>query len=170
MTVFGRAYPQLEVRIAWDFEKATSNIAPFLGHFLGMFSSGHGFADALNLRKHDVEGNRFVLEGGHFDFEKIMPILKMYGIEELKDSFILIGLVHNKETDEELFNNLRKYDTEDDWTYRVDDKELMRLCEGFVSDSRKSFDAFMKYGFTIYDTSTDRERVFNQIIEDIKLK
>ena len=168
MTAFGRAYPQLDIRIAWDYEKATANIAPFLGHYLGMLSAGHGFADELNLRKHDVKGNRFVLEGGHFDFEKISSILKMYGIEELKDNFILIGLVQNKKTADEFFNDIRKYDTEDEWTYSCDDGELMEVCEDLVSHSREMYDCLVKYGFTIYDTSTEREQVLDRIVEDIK--
>lgn len=28
----------------------------------------------------------------------------------------------------------------------------------------------VKYGFTIYDTSKDRERILDQIVEDIKAK
>ena len=45
MTAFGKAYPQLNIRIAWDYKKATANVAPFLGHYLGMLSSGSGYAD-----------------------------------------------------------------------------------------------------------------------------
>ena len=168
MTVFGKAYPQLDVRIAWDYYKATANLAPFLGHYLAIFSSNHGFADDLNLGKHAVKGNRFVLEGGHFDLDKISSIFKTYDIGELKDNFILIGLVQNKKTAEEFFNDLRKYDTEDEWTYGFDDDELMELCGHLVSDNREMHDYFVKYGFMIYDTSADRERVFDQIIEDIK--
>ena len=171
MTVFGRAYPQLGVRIAWDYDKATANVAPFLGHFLGTFSSNHGMADDLNLRKHAVKGNRFVLEGGHFDFEKIMPILKMYGIEELKDYFILIGLVQNKKTVDEFFNDLRKYDTEDEWTHSLNDNELRELISrDLIPSNQIMADHLMKYGFTIYDTSTERERIFDEIVEDIKPK
>jgi hypothetical protein len=170
MTAFARAYPHLDIRIAWDYQKATDNLAPFLGHYLGMLSSNHGFADELNLRKHAVEGNRFVLEGGHFDFEKIASIFKTYGIGELKDNFILIGLVQNKKTAEEFLSDLRKYDTEDEWTYDFNDDDLMGLCETLVSDNRKMFDSFIKYGFTIYDTSGERERFFDKIIEDIKSK
>ena len=169
MTVFGKAYPQLDIRIAWDYEKATANVAPFLGHFLGMFSSGHGFADDLNLRKHAVEGNRFVLEGGHFDFEKIMPILNMYGIEELKDNFILIGLVQNKKTADEFFSDLRKHDTEDEWTHGFDDDELRALIRrDFIPSGQFMADYLTKYGFTVYDTSVQREQVFAQIIKDIQ--
>ena len=170
MTAFGKAYPQLDIRIAWDYEKATANIAPFLGHYLGMLSSNHGYADDLNLRKHAVEGNRFVLEGGHFDFEKILSILKIYGIEELKENFILIGLVQNKKTTDEYFSDLRKYDTEDEWTYSFDDDELRKFSEMSVAWNREMTDYLLKYGFTIYDTSVEREKVFIQIVEDIKSK
>ena len=170
MTVFGRAYPQLDVRIAWSHEEAKANVAPFLGHYLGMLSSSHGYADDLNLKKHIEKGNRFVLEGSHFDFEKISSILKMYGIEELKDNFILIGLVQNKKTADEFFGDLRKYDTEDEWTYSFDDDELMKFCEVLVLHNKEMYDNFIKYGFEIYDTSMERERVFDRIIEDIRLK
>ena len=168
MTAFGKSYPQLDIRIAWDYEKATANIAPFLGHYLGMLSSGCGFADDLNLRAHAVKGNRFVLEGGHFDFEKISSIVKMYGIEELKDNFILIGLVQNKKTADEFFSDLRKYDTEDDWTYSFDDAELREFSKMSVSFNQEMADYLIKYGFTVYDTSGEREQVFAQIIKDIK--
>jgi len=171
MTAFGRAYPQLDIKIAWDYEKATANISPFLGHYLGMLSSEHGFADNLNLQAHTVKGNRFVLEGGHFDFEGISSIVKMYGIEELKDNFILIGLVQNHKTADEFFNDLRKYDTEDDWTYSLDDDELRELIsQDFIPSNKAMTDNLIKYGFTIYDTSVEREKIFDKIIEDIKLK
>ena len=170
MTVFGKAYPQLDVRIAWDYHKATANVAPFLGHFLGIFSSDHGFADDLNLQTHDVNGNKFVLEGGHFDLDEISSILKTYGIDELKEKFILIGLVQNKKTAAEFFDNIRKHDTEEEWTYSFDDNDLMKLCNALVSHSEKMYSHLVNYGFTIYDTTTERKRVFEKIVEDIKSK
>lgn len=69
-----------------------------------------------------------------------------------------------------MFSDLRRYDMEDDWTYDFDDDGLMGLCETFVSDNQKAYDTFIKHGFTIYDTSVERERVFDEIIEDIKSK
>jgi hypothetical protein len=169
MTVFDKAYPQLDVRIAWDYDKATANVAPFLGHFLGIFTSNHGKANELNLKKHVVKGNRFVLEGGHFDFDKIVPILKMYGIEALKDHFILIGLVQNKKTSDDFFNDIRKYDTDNEWTYSFNDNELRELINrDLIPSNQFMTDYLMKFGFTIYDTSIERERVFDKIVEDIK--
>ena len=170
MTTFDRAYPQLDIRIAWDHEKAKANVAPFLGHYLGMLSSRHGYADDINLKKHTEKENKLVLEGSHFDFDKISSILKLYGINEMKNNFILIGLVQNKKTSTEFFNDLRKYDTEDEWTYGFDDARLMKFCEVLVSHNKEMFDYFIKYGFDIYDTSAEREQVFERIINDIKLK
>jgi len=169
MAVFGKAYPQLDVRIAWDRDKATANLAPFLGHFLGAFSSDNGFVDELNLRTHTVKGNKFVLEGGHFDFEQILSIIKTYGIKELKDNFILIGLVQNKKTADEFFNDLRKYDTKDEWTYDFTDDELRELIVNDAIPSNQYMAEYLpKYGFTVYDTAIEREQVFDKIIEDIR--
>jgi len=170
MTTFDRAYPQLDVRIAWDYDNATANVAPFIGHYLGMFSSHHGYAGDLNLHKHNESGNRFVLEGGHFDFKKISDIYNTYGVGELKDNFILIGLAQNTKTAKELAATIRKHDTEDEWTYDFSDEALLALCEDMVLHSQEMYNSMIKHGFTIYDTTTERETVFEEIIKDINLR
>lgn len=169
VATFQGAYPQLDIRLNWNREKTTDNLAPFLGHFLGMFSSADG-RGLLPYSHGAVKGNRFVLEGGYFNFEKISSILKMYEIGELQDDFFLIGLVQNKKTADEIFNDFRKYDTEDDWTYRLDDDDLREVSQEAILFSRSMTDHLMKYGFTIYDTSTEREKVLDKIVDDIKSK
>ena len=112
-----------------------------------------------------------MLEGGHFDFEKITSILKMYGIEELKDNFILVGLVQNNKTIDEFINDFKKYDTEDDWTYGFNEDELREyVSQDLIPFNRTMTEHLMKYGFSIYDTSVEREKVFGKIINEIKLK
>lgn len=170
VATFQGAYPQLNIKLNWNRRKTTDNLAPFLGHFLGTFSSSHGAAYELNLQAHAIKGNRFVLEGGYLNFEKIVPILKMYEIEELKDNFLLIGLVQNNKTVDEFISDFKKYDTEDDWTYNFSDDDLREISEDAISFSRSMTDHLVKYGFTIYDTSKEREQVFNEIAEDIKSK
>ncbi len=170
VAIFQGAYPQLDIRLNWNYSKTTDNIAPFIGHFLGMFSSSHGTAYNLNLHAHDMKENRFVLEGGYFNFEQISSILNIYGIEKLKDSFLLIGLVQNKKTVNDFINDFKKYDTEDDWTYKFTDYELREIGEEAVLFNQKMANCFIKNGFTIYDTSKEREQVFNKIIKDIKNK
>ena len=166
VAVFGEAYPQLDIRIG-NGEKSIENIAPFIGHFLGMFSSPDG-CGLFPYTQGSLKENYFVMEGWSFDFEQILPILKMYGIENLKENFVLIGLVLNNKTVDELISDMKKYDTEHDWTYGFDDTDLKKIAEENISYSRSVSDYLAKYGFTIYDTSTNRERVFEQIIEDIR--
>lgn len=168
IAAFGEAYPQMNIRLAWNHEKVTENIAPFLGHFLGMFSAPDG-SGLLPCTHGALKENHFVLEGSHFDFEKISSIFKLYGIGELKDHFILIGLVQNKKTVDEFVSDLKKYDTKYDWTYDFDtDEELRKVAQDCISFSRFITDELIKYGFTIYDTSTERDQMLNQIIKDIK--
>ena len=169
VATFQGAYPQLNIKLNWNRKKTTDNIAPFLGHFLGMFSSADG-RGLLPYSHGAVKGNRFVLEGGYFDFEKIIPILKTYGIEELKDNFLLIGLVQNKKTVDELVSDFKKYDTEDDWTYNFSDADLREVSEDAILFGRSMSDHLAKYGFEIYDTSLAREQVLEQIVEYIKWK
>ncbi len=168
VAVFQGAYPQLNVKLNWNRKQTTDNIAPFLGHFLGAFSSSQGVVHEVSLRAHAVASNRFVLEGGYLNFERIVPILKMYGIDDLKDHFVLIGLVQNKKTADEFFTDFRRFDTQDDWTYHLDDQNLREVSQEAISFSRSMTDHLVKYGFTIYDTSRAREQVFDQIAADIK--
>ena len=159
----------MDIRLNWDREKTTDNIAPFLGHFLGMFSSADG-RGLLPYSHGAVKGNRFVLEGGYINIDMVLPILKTYGIEQLKDQFLLIGLVQNRKTADEFVSDLKKYDTEDDWTCGFNDDELREISEEEILFSHSMTDHLTKYGFTIYDTSMEREKVLDTIVEDIKLE
>ena len=167
---FGRAYPQLDIRLAWDRDKTTANIAPFLGHFLGMFTAENGIADYMNLRGHNIKGNKFALEGVYVDLEQIAPILKMYGIENLRDSFVLIGLSQHNKTIDEFARDIKKYDTEDDWMYGFSDDDIREICEYELRFSREMTARLTEFGFTVYDTSWERHQVYDKIMEDIKMK
>lgn len=167
VAVFQGAYPELEIRLNWDREQVTQNIAPFLGHFLGAFSSADG-RGLLSYSHGGAGHNRFVLEGGYFDFEKILPVLQTYGVKKLREKFILIGLVQNKKTPGAFVRDFKKYDTEKDWTVGFSEKELMKISEDLLCHSRFLSEHLKKYGFTIYDTSQRRVEIFDQIITDIK--
>ena len=118
-----------------------------------------------------VEQRDGILEGASYNFDIISSVLDKYEIEDLNEYFILVGLVQNKKTADDFFRDFKKYDTEDDWTYHWSDEDLRDYAVGrVVPFNREWNDILMKYGFTIYDTSTEREQIFDKIIEDIKLK
>ena len=132
-----------------------------------MFSSADG--RGLLQYSHGVAGdNRFVLEGCYMGFEKILPILRLYGIEELRNSFLLIGLVQGKKTVNDYVSDFVKYDTRDDWTYGLDSDDLRNVSEDAYSYNRFMTDYLKKYDFMIYDTSMEREQVLDRIVADIK--
>jgi len=156
----------LNIRIG-NGKETRKNLAPFLGHFLGMFSSSDG--QGLFPYTHGaLMGNHFVIEGWSFDFEQIVPITKMYGIERLSDRFVLIGLVQNHKTVDEFVNDMKTYDKADDWTFGRNNDFLKEIAEDNISFSKYQTEYLPNYGFSLYDTSKERERVFDQIIEDIK--
>ena len=168
---FGRAYPQIDIKLHSDYEKMKDNLAPFLGHFLGVFSDFRHVEDDQEFRARIIKENKFVLEGAAFNFDIISSVLNMYGIEKFNEHFILIGLVQNKKTADEFVRDFKKYDTEDDWTYEWSDEELREYAVSrAIPFSREMTDLLTKYGFTVYDTSIEREQVFDKIIEAIKLQ
>jgi len=169
IATFGRAYPQIDIRLHMDYEKMKENLAPFLGHFLGVFSDFRHVEDDQNFRARIIKENRFVLEGTPFNFDIISSVLNMYGIEKLREHFILIGLVQNKKTADEFVRDFKKYDTEDDWTYDWSEEELKEYAVSrAIPLNREMTEYLAKYGFTLYDTSIEREQVFDKIIDDIK--
>ena len=169
VAVFQNAYPELDIKLNWDRDKVTENIAPFIAHYLGMFSSDDG--RGLLVYSHGaVKDNRFVLEGAYFDFGKIEESLKVYGINSVKEGFILIGLVQKDKSEEDFIQDFRKYDTEDDWTYNLSDEELKEVAIDMVSYNKEMYRKLVEYGFDIYDTSGGREEVFDKIIEKLRNK
>ena len=164
VAVFQNAYPDLNIRLNWDRDKTTENIAPFLAHYLGMFSSsdGHGLMDYSHGT---VPCNKFILEGAYLDLEKISAILKDYGIRDMKEHFHLIGLVQQGKSADEFFSDFKRYDTEDDWTYSLSDDELRAVSEDAVEFNAEMYEKLQKHEFSIYDTSKDRDKVFDEIVE-----
>lgn len=157
----GKAYPQLEMNNKEAFD--TSTFAPFIAHY---------FCGLALYSKNWIQ-NKFVadVELGIYDFDKVFPLIDEILFEagklKRKDEFIIIGLV-NSATKEETYNNLKKYDTEKDWTYNYPDKALKDFCKDSSALNQIYNELFAKYNFLTYDTSGDRKQVFDKIIEDVK--
>lgn len=148
------AYPELQIHHDGDALDTAKRLAPFLINYLTELSEGTIF----------YGGIKYVIEGTHFDFEQLMPFLQS---EKYKNKYEIIGLTFNDLTEKQLYDYIKKYDTEDDWTYWCSDEELKGNVRYFI-DRNKYFDEmFKKYGIKTFDTSNKREQVLNQIIEKI---
>lgn len=150
---FEVAFPQLEIRHDYNDIKVATKFAPFLNQYLKELSEGPNF----------YNGNKYVVEGVSIDFEKVMPVID-------KEKYLIIGLTYNDITSEELFSNVKKYDTEDDWTYYCTDEELKSNTDYFVESNKYFFEKFKNYEIETYDVSKNREEIFDEIIEKIIAK
>jgi len=140
---FEQSFPQLGICSGGGAENTAASLANFLTHYFRI----------LSYRSEEKNGVKFAAEGGYFDFEKIMPAMNDYDM--IKD-FLFIGLVYNNKTPDELFDDIRKNDTEGDWSYNCDDDTLRKCADIFIEDSGLMYDKFQKYNFMIYDVSNGR--------------
>ena len=145
------AYPELKIHHDGDAIDTAKRLAPFLIKNLSELTEGRLFNS----------GMKFVIEGTDIDFEELISNINM-------DKYLLIGLTYNDRTKEDMFNIIRKYDTEDDWSYYLDDNKLREYCD-FYMDINKFFnEKFKEYNIKTFDTSKDREKVLKQALKYIE--
>lgn len=142
-----------DLGISWESNhvRTAKNMAPFLTKYLKELSEGNKFYD----------GCKTVIEGTDIDFEELIPNIDM-------NKYLLIGLTYNDRSKEDMFNIIRKYDTEDDWSYYLSDNKLREYCEFYI-DINKFFDEkYKEYNIKSFDTSKDREKVLKQALKYIE--
>ena len=152
---FEQSFPQLGICHGSGAGNTAANVANFLIHYFRALSYSSG----------NKNGVKFAAEGGYFDFEKIMSAINNY---EMINDFLFIGLVYNNKTPDELFDDIRKNDTEGDWSYNCDDETLKKCVNIFIEDSKLMHGKFQKHNFMIYDVSDNREQVLNKIVDDVR--
>lgn len=145
------AFPELGIKQDYNEIKISARFAPFLINYLKELSEGPNF----------YNNAKFVIEGVQFDFEKIMPSLN-------NEKYLLIGLTYNNITSDILYNNIKKYDTEDDWTYYISEDTLKRDVEIFIERNKYYNEKFKQYNIKTYDVSESRTNTIDKIIEDLK--
>ena len=149
------AYEDLKIHHDGDAIDTAKRLAPFLIKYLTELSEGTVF----------YGGIKYVIEGTHIDFEQLMPFLQS---DEYKEKYEIIGLTFNDLKEDDLYNYIKKYDTEDDWTYWCSDEELKGNVRYFIDRNNYFNEMFKKYNIKTYDTSHDRESILNQIVDGLE--
>jgi len=147
--------PECEIKHDGNEIETAQKLGKFLKRYLIELSEGPNF----------YNGIKYVIEGTHIDFEEIMPMLNE---EKYKEKYEIIGLLYNNLTEEELYNNIKKYDTEDDWTYWCNDEELKGNVRYFIERNNYYKEKFKKYGIKTIVSSNDRDKVFTEFVETLK--
>jgi hypothetical protein len=163
LDALGRAYPQLLGGEKNQQGVAPSTLASFIAHHI---------CSLVRYSKHWSEA-KFVadVELGIYDFDKVFPLIDKLLFETgglvTKDELMYIGLV-NRGTSEEVYCGIKKHDTMKDWTYSHPDDETKAMCNDYPALTQAYSELFVEYGFLVYDTSGDREKVFKKIIDDVR--
>ena len=147
------AFPSLNISWDGEHEKISKQMSDFLIKYLKELSEGNKFYD----------GCKTVIEGTDIDFERLIPNID-------QNKYLLIGLTYNQKTKKDLFNTIRKYDTEDDWTYYLTDEQLEEYCEQYIKINNYFNDKFKKYNIMSFDTSNNREKVLTEIVNSLEDK
>jgi shikimate kinase len=145
------AFPELGIKHDYDDLVTSKRIAPFLIQYLKELVDGPNF----------YNDTKFVIEGVQFDFDMVMPSID-------KEKYLIIGLTYNNIDKETLYNNIKKYDTEDDWTYYISDEDLKKDVNLFIDRNKYYNNEFIKYNIKTYDVSNSRTNTIDKIIEDLK--
>lgn len=145
------AFPELN--ISWDGNhvEIAKALAPFLIKYIKELSEGNKFYD----------GCKMVIEGTDIDFEQLIPHIDC-------DKTLLIGLTYNNRDEQSMFEIIRRYDTEDDWSYYLDDEKLREYCKHYIEVNKYFSENFKKYNIPSFDTSNNRNEVLNRIMDVIE--
>lgn len=85
-----------------------------------------------------------------------------------KDNNLIYALGRCENTTDEMVEAMIKYDTEFDWSYNMKKQELYNYCEKQIKKSKLLKDECNNLNIKYYDTSFNRESVFNNILIDIQ--
>lgn len=101
----------------------------------------------------------YVIDSTDISIENAKKVFKDY---------ILIVLGSKNITINELVKNIKKNDTKLEWTYGCSDKELFKIAEETIEKSKKLYEESLKNNVLYFDTSFERNKIYNQIFEFIK--
>ena len=74
------------------------------------------------------------------------------------------------QTAQQHFSEIRKYQTERDWTYHRSDEHILKHAKKWIERSKEYEEECKKLNIWYVDTSVDREKVLQDTLETIAKK
>lgn len=104
--------------------------------------------------------NGCIIEGSLIKTDYLIPLLS--------NDDIIIFLGHNNLTNEEIYNNIMKYDTEKDYTHDWTYEKIKKHFGDINSIEQENKKICLDNNFIYKDTSIDRKQVFIELIDYLK--
>lgn len=93
---------------------------------------------------------------------------KMASLLFKRNDVIMLFLGTPKQTIEDHFNEIRKYETEKDWTYDRSDEDVLRHAKRWIAKSKEYEKECKELNIWYVDTSFNREEVLNETLKEIE--
>lgn len=113
-----------------------------------------------NINKNGKELG-FIING-----DSIMPD-DLFKYFDLKNT-IVYYFVNEKLSPNQILENCRKHDSNEEWTTRRTDEELLNHFKFYKKIENKIIDDCKKYNIKCIDTSENRKIILNELLEDLK--
>ena len=144
VSAFEENYPELGI-----FHHSQNNhlIAPFVASYVNSF--------AYNYPQFNM-----IIEGSHIT---LADAVKLFG---RKFEFIVLG--YPQLTPLQVVENVRRYEKTSDYTISLDNEKLLQMALKHITYSQNLEKECKKFNLTFYDTSHNREKVLNCILQKVK--
>lgn len=152
VTGFQYGMPELNINHEDRSGKTVKLLSPFLLNYIKSL-------DSSSLKKDDIF---YVIEGAYIDINEYIDFFT-------KRNILLIVLLQTKLKRQDLFNNIRKYDKDSEWTSKMTDDELLNYCDNLVEFNKNIQKYCIKNNINYYDTSFNRDKVMEKIINKIRV-
>ncbi len=134
-----------------DDENYDEYITNFINEYIKRLSSDSNF----------YNDKKYVIEGNVPNVEKIISNLDM-------EKNTVIGLVYNEITQDQFFENMRKFDSPYDWTRYLSDELLQDKIKEYLDENDKISNSFDECSISKFDVSDKRELTFDIILDAIE--
>lgn len=113
-----------------------------------------------SLIKKDTKGYGYILESGQLQPKIVKEMIDF-------DNTIVLCLGLGNMTAEDMVNQCIKHDTEDSWTYGLSKEYLLKHARDWYNCNEMLKIECPKYGIKYIDTSKDRVKLLNEILENL---
>jgi adenylate kinase family enzyme len=152
VTGFQYGMPELNINHEDRSGKTVKLLSPFLLNFIKSL-------DSNSLRKDNIF---YVIEGAYLDINEYINFFRKRNIK-------LIITLQTELKKQDFFNNIRKYDKDNEWTTKMSDDELLEYCDNLVLFNRNIKKYCDENDIKYYDTSFNRNEIIEEIINEIRV-
>lgn len=150
VSALSRTFPELNINHHTRSLETLINFEKFLFSYLKSITR-------YTNKKNNI---LYVVEGSYTDLENFIS-------QEFCKNFEIIVLVQEGISKKNLFDNIRKFDTLEDWTSGLSDNELLNYCENILNESARIQKICKKHEIAYYNTAFNRDEVINKIKHEI---